>query len=122
MWAGASAGGPSSLPIVNVPPGTNTIVAPSRFPTIARGQPELWTPASLLAENPSGSVRVTVGILGPPTGAGVMASGDGWDFVSSAGLAGSVRVALPWVGLGWTTTTWGGAALVRAPVEPGSRP
>ena len=54
-------GWPSSLPMVKVPPGTKTIVAPSRSPTITRGQPELWMPASVLAVNPWGRGRSIAG-------------------------------------------------------------
>src|SRR4051812_23869932 len=41
--------------MVKVPPGTKTIVAPSRSPTISSGQPEVWTPVPCLGVKPGGS-------------------------------------------------------------------
>src|SRR5689334_7434390 len=95
--------------MVKTPPGTKTIVAPSRSPTIARGQPEAWIPASLLAVKPWGSGLAVTGTLALRSGELAMARGEGRLGVSSAGLAGSVRLALPPVCFGWATTTWGGA-------------
>src|SRR5208337_2571937 len=94
--------------MVKVPPGTSTIGAPSRLPTIASGQPELWMPASGLAVNPLGRGRIVVGDMLAPGVVPAIASGEWCVGVSSAGLAGSVNVALPAVCLGWAFTTWVG--------------
>ena len=65
-------------------------------------------PASDLAVNPLGRMRTVVGVLPAPAVVLAIASGEGCVGVSSAGLAGSVNVALPVVCLGWAVTTWVG--------------
>ena len=65
-------------------------------------------PASDLAVNPLGRMRTVVGVLPAPAVVLPIASGEGCVGVSSAGLAGRVKVALPVVCLGWAVTTWVG--------------
>src|SRR4051794_2520772 len=75
---------PSSEPMVNSPPGTSTMGAPSRSPTISSAQPDSWTEVPGRARNPRGRGR--------PIGAGAGSAGFGdVPTPGSAGLTGNTR-------------------------------